>query len=286
MPLLCGTHSGSFHADDVLALALIRAFEDPDALVVRSRDPEVLARCDVVFDVGGEFDPARGRFDHHQNDYDGPLSSAGMVLAWLEDRGRLDDGLADRLRHELVDYVDAVDNGRRTPDGRVPCFTAIVGTLTNDLGDGASMDDRYLEAAVLSLRYVRGIVAGHRAEAAARRAVHAAMQDAESRGSRVMFLDGYFPWKTAYFEAGGVDHPTDFVLFPADDAWRVVAIPPEPGSFATKVPFPEEWAGRTDEDLEQVVGVKGARFCHKNRFIAVFTSREAALEALRRWKLD
>lgn len=37
-----------------------------DAEVVRTRDPERLAECDVVVDVGGEYDPERHRYDHHQ----------------------------------------------------------------------------------------------------------------------------------------------------------------------------------------------------------------------------
>lgn len=37
-----------------------------DAEVVRTRDPELLAECDVVVDVGGEYDPERHRYDHHQ----------------------------------------------------------------------------------------------------------------------------------------------------------------------------------------------------------------------------
>jgi uncharacterized UPF0160 family protein len=285
MPLLCGTHSGSFHADDVLAMALIRVFEDPQALVLRSRDEAVLARCDLVFDVGGVFDPERGRFDHHQNEYTGPLSSAGMVLAWLADLGRIEADLAGRLRREVVDYVDAVDNGRRTPDGSVPCLAAIVGNMNHDPGDGSGFDDRYLEAVAIASRYLQGIAAGHRAEAEARAKVIAAMERAVADDTRLLFLDGYVPWKPAYFENGGREHPTDFVLFPAEDAWRVVAIPPEPGSFDKKVPFPESWAGLTDRELEAVIGLPGARFCHKNRFIAVFTTRDAALAALRKFGL-
>lgn len=34
--------------------------------MVRTRDPERLAECDVVVDVGGEYDPERHRYDHHQ----------------------------------------------------------------------------------------------------------------------------------------------------------------------------------------------------------------------------
>lgn len=37
-----------------------------DAEIIRTRDPSVLAECDVVVDVGGEFDPKRHRYDHHQ----------------------------------------------------------------------------------------------------------------------------------------------------------------------------------------------------------------------------
>lgn len=33
---------------------------------MRTRDPEKLASCDIVVDVGGEYDPQRHRYDHHQ----------------------------------------------------------------------------------------------------------------------------------------------------------------------------------------------------------------------------
>lgn len=37
-----------------------------DAEIVRTREPQLLAQCDVVVDVGGEYDPQRHRYDHHQ----------------------------------------------------------------------------------------------------------------------------------------------------------------------------------------------------------------------------
>jgi len=73
MTTLCATHSGPFHADDVLAWALLTVFRYPDAELVRTRDPAVLRGADIVFDVGGSFDEANGRFDHHQQSYQGPL---------------------------------------------------------------------------------------------------------------------------------------------------------------------------------------------------------------------
>ena len=67
--------------------------------------------------------------------------------------------------------------------------------------------------------------------------------------------------------------------------WRLVAIPPHAGSFANKRDLPQEWAGLVDDELSKVVGVPGAAFCHKNRFIAVFETRKAALDAMEKWQL-
>src|SRR5690606_18309535 len=102
-------------------------------------------------------------------------------------------------------------------------------------------------------------------------------------GRRTLFFGEYLPWKRAYFDHGGADNPTDFVLLPVEGRWRIVAIPPEPGSFDTKVALPEAWAGLTDGDLDAVTGQRGARSCQKNRCVAVFETRDGALEVWRRW---
>jgi uncharacterized UPF0160 family protein len=107
------------------------------------------------------------------------------------------------------------------------------------------------------------------------------MDEAVAEGRRVIFLERYLPWKPVYFEHGGETHPTDYVLFPGTDgSWRVVAIPPRLGAFEQKRSLPEAWAGLTDDALSRVTGVPGSVFCHKNRFIAVFRTRDGALQAL------
>ena len=112
----------------------------------------------------------------------------------------------------------------------------------------------------------------------------AAIADAVERGSNLILLSHWFDWKPPYYDLGGREHPTEFVLQPDlnGETWRTVAIPPERGSFDKKRPLPEAWAGLVDEELAEVCGVPGAKFCHKNRFIAVFDSRSGALEALQR----
>ncbi len=282
MALQLATHNGPFHADDVLAAALVRVFVDPLAEVVRSRDPEVLAKADIVFDVGGVFDVATRRFDHHQRDYKGNRSSAGMVLDWLEAERHVTKSVAHALRFQLVDYVDAVDTGARASSGDIPCFSTMVGVLVERASD--SDFDRWYERAVsMAIDISSAIAMGCQRSERDAQAVHSAMEEAVADKRRVLFFEEYLKWKPAYFGAGGAEHPTEYVIFPGRNDWRVVTIPVAADSKDDKRKLPEEWAGLEGAALEEVVGVIGARFCHKNRFIAAFEHREAALAALRAW---
>lgn len=283
MPTQVATHSGPFHADDVMAVALIRVFLDADATVVRTRDLERIAAADIAVDVGGAFDPATGRFDHHQASYTGTRSSAGLVLDHLEALGRVEPALAAHLRAGAMDYLDDVDTGRVAPRAAVPCLPRIVDALGQGCETDATLDAAFEQAARFSEAFVRGTVTGWELAKAAEAVVRRAMDAAVARGSNLLELDAYVAWKVPYFALGGATHPTEYVVFPGTDgSWRVIAAPPELGSFATKRPFPEAWAGLVDDALSAVAGVPDARFCHKNRFIAVFGSKDGAVRALRR----
>jgi len=66
-----GTHSGTFQADEAMGVWMLRQVPAyRNAKVVRSRDPAVLEKLDIVIDVGGVYDHAKLRYDHHQRDYD------------------------------------------------------------------------------------------------------------------------------------------------------------------------------------------------------------------------
>lgn len=62
-----GTHSGTFHCDEILACYLLSKHPDfAGHTVLRTRDQSLLDKCDIVVDVGSIFDPSKKRFDHHQ----------------------------------------------------------------------------------------------------------------------------------------------------------------------------------------------------------------------------
>src|SRR3990167_656249 len=105
-----GTHDGSFHADEVTAAALLLVFNRIDK-IIRSRDTNILNQCEYVCDVGNIYDPDKKRFDHHQVDYTGNLSSAGMVLRYLFDQGIIDEKKYEFLDQAFIAGVDANDTG-------------------------------------------------------------------------------------------------------------------------------------------------------------------------------
>jgi uncharacterized UPF0160 family protein len=86
--VIIGTHNGHFHADEALAVHMLRMLPSyQGSQLVRTRDPKLLETCHTVVDVGGEYDAARNRFDHHQREFvttfpgrPTKLSSAGLVF--------------------------------------------------------------------------------------------------------------------------------------------------------------------------------------------------------------
>ena len=134
------THNGHFHADEALAVHMLRRHvpEYAGASLVRTRNPAVLADSHTVVDVGGEYDAAKLRFDHHQRDFTTTfpgratkLSSAGLVYMHFG-RGIVEravrlretaaaaaaptadadiDMLYNKLYSGLIEALDAHDNG-------------------------------------------------------------------------------------------------------------------------------------------------------------------------------
>lgn len=151
---LIGTHSGHFHADEALAVHMLRMLPAyRDAPLVRSRDPKVLETCHTVVDVGGEYDAQRNRYDHHQRGFtttfpgrDTKLSSAGLVflhfgraiIAQRLGADVADDApevqlLHDKIYENFIEALDAHDNGIAVYD---PAAVAAAG-LTKRFYEGA-----------------------------------------------------------------------------------------------------------------------------------------------------
>ncbi|KAL7014712.1 hypothetical protein ACKWTF_016082 [Chironomus riparius] len=143
-----GTHSGTFHCDEVLAVFMLRNHpEFKSHGLLRSRDQSLLDQCDIVVDVGAVYDPSKKRYDHHQSTFQETfssirsdfgdkfgnirLSSAGLVYVHYGEKivtevlKQFDTTLTDnqlksvfsKIYSGFIQEIDAIDNGVPQFDG-------------------------------------------------------------------------------------------------------------------------------------------------------------------------
>ena len=306
-PPILATHGGKFHCDEVFAYAVLRLSlglheAGRDHVLLRTRKPELLETADIVWDVGFAFDETTNRFDHHQRGAplraDGtPYSSAGLIwrvhgeravaaLLKMSDAEGFAAAIAAELDETVVRVIDENDNGiavegpvRRDHLGLASLVGDFNPSWDDPAGSGPTAGDvAFLEAAELVSGILCRRVDGLRARLAAEADVLAAHRAGED--PRILVLDRGMPWKNVVFSH---DLPVLFTVSPASNGnWMLDAVPPEPGSFAQRLPLPEAWAGLEASALAEKTGIPDAVFVHLRRFVAAAKSREGAVELARR----
>jgi uncharacterized UPF0160 family protein len=295
------THSGKFHADDAWAVAVLKIVF-PQSEVVRTRDPVKVEAADFAVDVGGIWDPATGRFDHHQKGFSGarqtgvPYASAGLVwkeygarcvsiLSEAHTGHRLSDNAAVEMAYaidaDIVQYLDLSDVGAaKNAPGGYGLSAVVSGFNPNWLdeqrvGYGAADDAYRLSQFIRAAELLTDIMINAvKYRVGALLSVQQVRQAEVIEDGRVLFLqNGAVPWSQV------VRKEMPKVLFVishniAEQRYMIHAIPVSSESFAARADLPEEWAGLRDAELAAVTGVPDAGFCHTGRFIAAAKSYE------------
>jgi uncharacterized UPF0160 family protein len=277
------THDGSFHADEVFALAALSLLGEP-LEIVRTRDAEVMAGCDARVDVGFASDPARGDFDHHQKGGAGERPNgvryASFGLVWREYGARACGGdaeVAARVDESLVQGIDANDTGQEVVapilDGVRPMtVSGVIGGLNRRWDEDLTAEaerGRFDQAVALAAPIIEREIASAAAQQRATRLVAGAV--ARARDPRVIELERDVPWKEVVVSQAP---EALFVVYPKRQGWGLEAVPRELGSFANRRDLPEAWAGLDGPDLARLTGVDDAVFCHAKRFLVVARSPE------------
>ena len=280
IPKSFGTHDGTFHADEVTACALLElcSLIDHDK-IIRTRDMQKLKCCEYVCDVGGMYDPETKQFDHHQVDYRGPLSSAGMILEYLKQKEHITQKEFDFLNSSLVRGVDAHDNGKDPQVSGFCSFSQVISNFTPIFYDvdPKQQDTAFLDAETFTVGHLKRLLSRFHYNYSCREAVESAM--AEFRDC--LIFDEPLPWMDLFFELDGDRHPAKFVIMPSGKYWKLRGIPPSSDEkMKVRQPQPDNWAGLLEKELKAITGIDGAIFCHKGRFISVWHTKEDALKAL------
>lgn len=305
------THHGSFHADDVFGVGVLMGVF-PSHTLVRTRDPARIEAANYVVDVGGIWDAATGRFDHHQRGFDGArparqvdgqtvpgvgYASAGLVWsahgaayvqAWAAANGHSLDASAvqDVVRsidHSLVQYLDIVDTGQGDVSPGLFGLSSLLSQLNTHWMEEQGLDSeakarlqetRFREAIAITRKFLDHAISKKLAQI---RSVETVRQAPRLLGGRVLYLqEGGMPWTRVV-----VDEMPDvlFVIYPDSDGnqYQVKTVPVEAGSFTARRDLPKRWAGLRDQELAAVTGVPDSVFCHLNLFIGGARSLDGAV---------
>lgn len=288
------THSGGFHADELLSsVVLTRLF--PQATLVRSRDRQWLtpAADKIIYDVGGSYDSEAQIFDHHQRpgplrEDSQPFSSFGLIwahygrqyLAAMDVPADDIEAIHTTFDTKFVLPIDLLDNGVMEPSVAGPMsiltLPALLGSLKPVFDDSSPTadDDAFFAALPIARSFVEAQIRNLAAKSRAQGIVLEAITKAGK--SPILELPMGMPYRAA-LDQTGADHIL-FVLHPRGDDWTLGGIKLSNDTFDQRADLPAAWAGLTDAALEQASGVKGAKFCHNARFIAVASSRDAILK--------
>ncbi|KAJ1959929.1 hypothetical protein IWQ62_004420 [Dispira parvispora] len=311
-----GTHNGTFHCDEALAVYLLtQTSKFADAQIVRTRDSQVLATCDAVVDVGGVYDADAYRFDHHQRGFEEvfskhhttKLSSAGLVYKHF---GReiiaqllnLDEEsvetLYTKLYDDFVEALDAIDNGiSQYPKEVEPRYkdsthlAARVGRLNPWWNQpDTDLDARFHRAMALAgSEFTERVRYFGLAWLPAYDLVYQAVKQREAVDpqGKIVVLETPCPWKDHIYaieEKLHLSTPILYVLYPdtANGNWRVQAVPVSNGSFESRKPLPESWRGCRDSELSEKTKLPGCVFIHASGFIGGHQTKDGALALARK----
>ncbi|MCH9613434.1 MAG: hypothetical protein SP1CHLAM54_04350 [Chlamydiia bacterium] len=270
-------HNGPFHADEVTACALLITFDliDRDK-IFRTRDTQKIIACEYVCDVGGIYDPETKHFDHHQADYKGQLSSAGMILLYLKEEGIIPETLFNWINDHLVLGIDLHDNGLVTTERGHCSFSGVIHYF-NPAEHDADTNESFNQALDFVLGHLKRLIDRYNYIQDCNEIVKEAM---DASDGKIMEFDRSISWVDSFFQLGGEKHTAEFLIMPSGNHWKLRGVPPSYDErMKVRRPFPQKWAGLMNSDLKKASGIQGAIFCHKGRFISVWETKEDALLA-------
>lgn len=290
-------HSGTFHADDVFAVATLCLWAEENGKrieLIRTRDEKVIERADMVVDVGSKYDPTTNRFDHHQRGGAGerenkiPYASFGLVWKHYGEDVCKKYSISKKvepkeiwklLDQSLVSPIDARDNG-------------LVVSLPNDLGvvdhrtsnaislfnstwienSEESSDERFKKALEFAKDILEREVVWSEAEILGNKETLEIIK--AQNYPEILILENRVEWEREVVKHKNIK----LVISKGKEHWSVQVARDDIENYdSNRIEFPESWQGLRDEELEKESGVAGAIFCARGGWFAKANTKEAAI---------
>ncbi len=309
------THSGAFHADEVLATVMTKYIRDfENSWIIRTRNYDIHKQTDLICDVGGIFDPATNRFDHHMKEfthmfddaYKIKMSSAGLIYKYhgkeilenilktmnaYEQNKEVIEKIYYKVYVNFIAYVDGHDNGvNQYPDNVTPrymnttSYSNRISRLNPEWYEpNADQSERFKlaqdvaeEEFICQIKYL----------AKSYFPAYSIVKDAVSKrydahdSGRIIVLNRSIPWKELLYtieEEEGIKDQIYFAIFKnSENDFRVQTVPLSQGNFKFRKGLLENWRGMEREKLAELSGIHDIVFVHSSGFIGGAKSFESA----------
>eukprot|EP01064_Diplonema_japonicum_P007032 TRINITY_DN14778_c0_g1_i2.p2 TRINITY_DN14778_c0_g1~~TRINITY_DN14778_c0_g1_i2.p2 ORF type:complete len:349 (+),score=119.95 TRINITY_DN14778_c0_g1_i2:25-1071(+) len=316
---IIGTHDGTFHADESLAVAMLRLTKEfKGAEVLRTRNPDLLAKCNIVVDVGAKYDADKLLFDHHQREFQGTmttasneyktrLSSAGLVykhygreiIAGLCPEATEEDIeiLFDRVYRTFIEHIDGGDNGVEaysSPSGEkliqnysvttsLPSRVSNLAPRWNQPTTPESFNEGFVKAVeITGESFLQSVDYFAKAWMPARDIVVKCIKDRHNvhDSGKILKLDTFCPWQEHLFQV-------EKDLGIAGELLYALFPDMNKGWRVRAIGIegsafgqrkPLPWKGLRDQELSKESGISGCVFVHAAGFIGGNDTYEGALQ--------
>lgn len=299
------THNGLFHADETFGVAFLNLIIGSEMRVVRTRNPQEIEGAYVALDVGGVYDNAKLRYDHHQREFTDVHEGTSVKLAacgliWKHFGTCLITKFHPELDLEQVQSmwqsvdeticrpVDLQDNGQGTfkvegAEAQALTVSMMVAAFNQQDIYSPAQDEAFIRVVEILKEYVLNFLrAGANKLQLLKEAEEAVEQQ---KGNRVLVLDKFLPYREVVLKANAEGAQFDLVTYPAKGQWNLQTVPVDdtPENFySQRVSLPERLWGLTGpEASKEQLGGCDLVFCHKTGFLAAVKAdtAEAARKA-------
>ena len=275
------THNGTMHADEVFATAFLSLYFGNFKVARVSEVPKDISTKTIIYDIG------KGKFDHHQTDArirDNGIkySSFGLLfeeygLSYLKKlKLKNTKAIYNYLVKDFIEAIDAIDNGifpEIKSIYKIKTVSDVIKIFNPSYGSNDNEDEQFIKAVSLAesilTEELKNVIGKVEAGTKVKKLLN------KTKGP-ILILDEYLPYEeTVLTSLSG--KKILFAIYPSNrGGYGIKTIPISTTDKTSRVYFPKEWGGLTNDALEKVTGIKGSLFCHTNRFLMTASDLDTA----------
>ena len=275
------THDGTFHTDEVMAIAIL-TLAYPKIKIIRTRNEKKFSKADLRIDAGDKYNPLTGDFDHHQKEFKEkrnngiPYASAGLIWKHYGNKITKSKKVLEYIDKKIIQGIDAGDNGIQTYSYKnVEPYTLYNLIISFNLDwklNKMTEDQAFSKAVDLMKDVLKREINSIQAELSSEKKL---LKLISKTNKEYLVIDSKLFWRKTLINKSKIK----FVIRQQEDKiWFISAVPIKENSFESRALFPKKWGGLSTDKLPHVSGVEDALFCHKNLFAASAKSKEGAIQ--------